>query len=185
MALGLQFYGEHDMSLEVGGGIMSPYLQQGRLQDVIAALTALSNYRYYKLDYRSWAEKIANSPGDADKWKKILKEHPEFFRDSEDKRVSLVWRRQFQKRYSPQFQRELSYEEYAALSEEHKGRLTRRPLVAEELSRLISLAVELHAHALERKKSTFGWVAAQGAVGVMGGAGAIIVAWLLGLMGVR
>jgi hypothetical protein len=148
---------------------MKPYLQAGRLQDVIAALTALGTYRYYKIDYEKCAEKIANQPGDAQKWKTILGQHPEFFRDSDTTRVSLIWRRQFQKRYSADLQRELDFIEYTALTSAEKGKLSRRPLDAMELTSLIRLAVDLHTRALDEEKTAKWWVPLmQGALALAG-----------------
>lgn len=73
-----------------------PYLKPNRLVNVIAAITTLANYRFYKLSFEKVAERISNQPGDADRWQKILSEHPEFFRisgDGNNRKVSLVWRR--------------------------------------------------------------------------------------------
>ena len=42
----------------------NPYLKPGRLAVVIASITALGTYKFYKLDIRSWAERIS---GDAEK----------------------------------------------------------------------------------------------------------------------
>ena len=159
---------------------MKPYLQPGRLQDVIAALTALGTYRCYKIDYEKCAEKIANKPEDAEKWKAILTQHPEFFRDSDGLRVSLIWRRQFQKRYSPDLQDELRFDDYSKLSNQEKTRLSRRPLNALELTSLIKLAVELHTRALDEEKTAKWWVPLmQGALGIAGVLIGVLVTALL------
>ena len=159
---------------------MKTYLQPGRLPDVIAALTALGTYRYYKIDYEKCAEKIANRPQNSQKWKKILAEHPEFFRDSDGVRVSLIWRRQFQKRYSPVRQKELAYDEYVSLADSEKALLSRRPLDALELTSLIKLAVELHARALDEEKAAKWWVPLmQGALGIGGVLVGVVVTALL------
>ena len=62
----------------------NPYLTPGRLSDVIAAITALGAYRYYKLTFAGCAERITNRPNEAERWAKVFKEHPEFFRVSQE-----------------------------------------------------------------------------------------------------
>jgi hypothetical protein len=77
----------------------NPYLKPGRLSEVIAAITALGAYRYYKLTFAGSAERITDRPDEAERWGKIFREHPEFFRVSQEgSLVSLVWRRQHPKR---------------------------------------------------------------------------------------
>lgn len=78
----------------------SPYLREhNRLGDVIAAIQAMATYKYYKLEHAEWADRLVADKTQADKWKTIFIEHPEFFRlDSAREKASLVWRRQFPKR---------------------------------------------------------------------------------------
>ena len=74
----------------------SPYLDKEgrRLADVIAAIQAMGTYKFYKLDFEGWAERITANPNQAPYWKNLFEEHPEFFRlDGERERASLVWRR--------------------------------------------------------------------------------------------
>lgn len=137
----------------------NPYLKDGRLSEVIAAITALGNYRYYKLDYEKCAERIANRPQDADHWGSVLSEHPEFFRvDSIGKRASLVWRRQNPKSFDPRRFRELTAPEFSKLSTEQKNSLSRRPLAPAEITALIGVAVNLHDRALEQHKAKNWWL---------------------------
>ena len=80
----------------------SPYLREdGRLGDVIAAIQAMATYKFYKLEFKGWADRISADETLAEHWRQVFQEHPEFFRlDGERKRASLVWRRQHPKRYS-------------------------------------------------------------------------------------
>jgi hypothetical protein len=73
----------------------SPYLAEPtRLGDVIAAIQAMATYKYYKLDFEGWADRISADRNRADHWQAVFEEHPEFFRlDGERKKASLVWRR--------------------------------------------------------------------------------------------
>ena len=94
----------------------NPYLMPGRLSDVIAAITALGTYRYYKLSFDACAERIANRPDEAEHWGRIFTEHPEFFRVNEEgKTASLVWRRQHPKRFDAKRFVEISREVFEAL----------------------------------------------------------------------
>src|SRR5687767_14487112 len=76
------------------------YLKKERLADVIAAIQALGAYKYYKLDFDEWADRITGDKAKSDYWKDVFKEHPEFFRIStRQDQVSLVWRRQLPKNF--------------------------------------------------------------------------------------
>jgi hypothetical protein len=47
----------------------NPYLKPQRLADVIAAITAMGNYWYYKLSFSEWADRIGNDRQKADYWR--------------------------------------------------------------------------------------------------------------------
>ncbi|MEO9877513.1 MAG: hypothetical protein ABJM26_11195 [Anderseniella sp.] len=149
----------------------NPYLKEGRLADVIAAITAMGNYRYYKLDFDKWAERINNKPDDGARWGAVFADHPEFFRiNPDDKKASLVWRRQLPKRFDPKRSTELQRDEFEALSPGDRNGITRRPLMASELTALINVAVELHDRALEQKKADRYWIPILSAILAFGGA---------------
>src|SRR5688572_11696971 len=98
---------------------LSPYLNSpGRLGDVIAAIQAMATYKFYKLDFEKWADRITGGEGTSEHWRRVFEEHPEFFRlDGARQRASLVWRRQKQKRYHVDRERVLTSEEYEAFPE--------------------------------------------------------------------
>lgn len=148
----------------------SPYLADpNRLGDVIAAIQAMATYKFYKLDFASWADRITADANQAEKWEKIFLEHPEFFRlDSARHRASLVWRRQFPKRYDIDTQQVLSQEQYQQKIDAFAGasaRISRVPLSAQDIKTLIDTAVNLHSRALEQKKDRRWWVALASAAG--------------------
>ena len=58
----------------------NPDLKKDRLADVIAAITTLGTYKYYKLDFAGWADRISGPTKDAAYWENIFREHSEFFR---------------------------------------------------------------------------------------------------------
>jgi hypothetical protein len=87
----------------------SPYLSTGRPGDVIAAIQTMATYRFYKLDFEGWADRISADKSRAEHWRSVFEEHPEFFRlDSEKRRASLVWRRQHPKRFNVDTLREIA-----------------------------------------------------------------------------
>lgn len=135
----------------------SPYLKENRLADVIAAITTLATYKFYKLDFPGWADRISGSENRAAHWEQVFREHPEFFRiSSADNKASLVWRRQYPRTYNvdtgveeakPEGQKYLDGERYS-----------RRPLEPTEITALISTAVNLHSRAVEQSNSARWWL---------------------------
>lgn len=41
-----------------GSKTTNPYMEGGRLSDVIAAIQAMSVYKFYKLDFETWSDRI-------------------------------------------------------------------------------------------------------------------------------
>ena len=146
---------------------LSPYLRDpSRLGDVIAAIQAMATYKFYKLSFAGWADRISADEMQAQKWKAIFLEHPEFFRlDSAREKASLVWRRQFPKRYDVDAGIVISSEKYELLTNEQKLRISRVPLSSSDIKALVDTAVNLHSRALEHQKDKRWWVALAGAVG--------------------
>jgi len=132
----------------------SPYLtDSSRLADVIAAIQAMGTYKFYKLDFTGWADRISADTNKAAHWQRVFEQHPEFFRlDSGKTKASLVSRRQNQKRYDVDAQDFITKEKFDSLSDERKRRISRGPLKAEEIAVLINAAVELHSRAVDRER---------------------------------
>ena len=150
----------------------SPYLAaDDRLADVIAAIQVMGTYKFYKLDFETWADRICGDKSEADHWRKVFEQHPEFFRlDSGRKRASLVWRRQRIKHYDVDKGAPITKEAYLALSDLQKKRISRMPLNSDELEMLITTAINLHARALEHRQDNRWWKnAAIGFVGALAG----------------
>jgi hypothetical protein len=137
----------------------NPYLSEGRLGDVIAAITTLGTYKFYKLDTARWADRITGTSETAEKWQTVFREHPEFFRLTSDQtKVSLVWRRQFPRNFDVDEEpEEFPDHEVDGLTE---SRISRRPLTPSEVTELISVAIRLHDRALEQKKARIWWIPA-------------------------
>lgn len=132
----------------------SPYLaNQGRLADVIAAIQALGNYKFYKCDFAEWADRISGERSQMNHWRKVFEDHPEFFRlDSRREKASLVWRRQHPKLFAVDIGETITRSEFNDLSSEQKSRISRLPLSSSEMATLIEAAINLHSRALENKK---------------------------------
>ena len=150
---------------------MSPYIEsRNRLGDVIAAVQAMGTYKYYKLDFAGWSDRISGDETKAEYWKKVFEEHPEFFRlDSKKERASLVWRRQHQKLYDVDKEERITRSEYLQLTDEQKTRISRIPLSSGALTALIQTAIDMHSRAMDFKKDSRWWV-----TGLIGLAGVIL-----------
>lgn len=149
----------------------NPYLKPGRLTDVIAAITVLGNYKFYKLDAGGWAMRISGGGKSAQHWGEVFDEHPEFFRRATvgQNKFSLVWRRQFPRNFDVDAEAEhLPDHEIDGTSE---SRISRRPLNPSEITALIGVAVELHQAALNQSNSRRWWIPI--AAAVLGFAGAV------------
>lgn len=150
---------------------LSPYLRDpNRLGDVIAAIQAMATYKFYKLPFAGWADRMSADETQAEKWRTVFLEHPEFFRlDSAREKASLVWRRQFPKRYDVDAERVLTSAEYNVLNADQRLRVSRVPLSSADIKALVDTAVNLHSRALEHQKDRRWWVALAGAVGGLAG----------------
>ncbi|NRR92391.1 N-carbamoyl-L-amino acid amidohydrolase [Winogradskyella undariae] len=138
----------------------SPYLKyDNRLADVIAAIQVMGIYKFYKLDFSQWADRISGDINETAKWENVFIEHPEFFRiDQTKKKVSLVWRRNYPKNFDVDTRNEISKSDFLALSDEKKARISRNPLKNDDITMLIESAISLHSRALQLKQDKRWWV---------------------------
>lgn len=154
----------------------SPYIvSNDRLSDVISAIQTLGTYRYYKLSVDAWSERICGDGSEAEKWKLVFKEHPEFFRFSSDgSKASLVLRRQKPKLFDVDTLEFVTREERDGRSADGQQRITRAPLSDNDLKMLIDVAIALHSKALENQRDGRWWISVISTIGVA----------LIGLIGV-
>lgn len=158
---------------------ISPYLDNpNRLSDVIAAIQAMGTYKFYKLSFERWADRISGDGSEGEYWKRVFQDHPEFFRlDSARERASLVWRRQYEKRYHVDREERLSTEEYNALSDAEKERVSRDPLTPADIKTLLDTAISLHSRAVEFQRERSWWKSPL--LSIIGAlVGAIVGTWL-------
>ena len=158
----------------------SPYLnEENRLADVVAAIQVMGTYKFYKSDFTGWADRITGDETQADHWKRVFEEHPEFFRlDSGRSKASLVWRRNYQKLYDVDREEKITREQFHQLNAEQKSRISRNPLTNSDISVLISAAIQLHSRALEHQQDKRWWIS-----GVVGLIGVIVGATIQALAG--
>ena len=139
----------------------SPYLKNdNRLAEVISAIQVLSVYKYYKLDFKKWANRISGNDSDSEHWKNIFLEHPEFFRvNVEEDKASLVWRRTKPMRFCVNTEKNLSFEEFNKLKKNNELKnISRSPLSNSEIETLITTAINIHSRAIEQEKNKRWWV---------------------------
>lgn len=139
---------------------ISPYLKDdARLGDVIAAIQAMSIYKFYKLDFTGWSDRISGDPKNSEHWKQVFIEHPEFFRlDAAREKASLVARRQHPKNYDVDARTHVETNEFRSMSDSEKARISRSPLSHGEMASLIQTAVELHSRAMDQAKDRRWWL---------------------------
>ena len=144
----------------INRGEHSPYVKdERRLAEVIAAIQTLGTYRFYKMDFKGWADRISGDENLSDHWEQIFKEHPEFFRlDASRKQASLVIRRQHSKLFNVDNHAEITKTCFNEMDEAGKARISRSPLSPDEISTLINTAVLLHARAIEHKRNLRWWI---------------------------
>jgi hypothetical protein len=153
--------------MELGMANSSYFNEPNRLAEVISAIQVMGTYKFYKLDFAQWADRISGDANQADHWKTVFEEHPEFFRlDAGRGRSSLVWRRTYPKLYDVDREEKISRDQFFQLSDEKKARISRSPLNNSDISTLISAAVQLHSRALEHQQDKRWWIS--GVVGLLG-----------------
>ncbi len=156
----------------------SPYLVDAhRLADVISAIQVMGTYKFYKLPFDGWADRISGDSSRGAYWQNIFEQHPEFFRlDGPRERASLVWRRQYPKRFHVDEERALTKPEYGAMDDAAKQRVSRVRLTPVDIKTLIDTAINLHSRALEEQKERRWWLPLASVVGgLIGGVlGALI-----------
>jgi hypothetical protein len=138
----------------------SPYTTtSNRLANVIAAIQAMSVYKFHMCTFETWAENIGGDASTASYWKLVFQEHPEFFRlDTTRQRASLVWRRQLPKHFDVDSGELLSEKEVDALTQPEQKRLSRGPLSPSETKTLIDTAISLHSSAVELQRENRWWI---------------------------
>ena len=129
----------------------SPYFTDFRLADVVAALQVMGIYPWASRQVEDWSKKLGNQLS-ADSWATIFREHPEFFRLTDDGWASLRWRHGYDRTYDADTGTELTPSQIQALNEDQRKQLTRKPLTADQTEALMKTAVDFHTRALEHER---------------------------------
>jgi hypothetical protein len=136
----------------------------------------MGSYKFYKLDFAAWADRISGDSTKAEYWRKVLEEHPEFFRlDTAKEKASLIWRRQYPKLFHVDQERKLTRQEFDDLPATEKARVSRVALAAGDIQSLMQAAIDLHSRAIEHQRERRWWIpllasATGGLIGALVGA---------------
>jgi hypothetical protein len=157
------------------------YLKPNRLGDVLAAIQTMAVYQRYRVSCETWAFKISGDKKKAGYWKAVFNDHPEFFRPAPARpnNYSLVWRQASPRRYNPKTQAVVTEEQYAAMSDLEKKKLSRQPISESQIKTLTDIALNLHSKELESVRDWRWWFppAASFGAAVLTAMFAFIAAW--------
>lgn len=132
----------------------NPYLLgTSRLTDVLVGIQFLGTYRFYKVGFDYLNDRVKETPKSAKSWKQLFREHPEFFRVSdEENNVCLILRRARAKNFNVDTEEKITRDERKALLKEQKKRISREPLTTSEVATMMSTAIELHGRTIAQQE---------------------------------
>jgi hypothetical protein len=159
----------------------SPYLRDGRLADVIAALQVMSARDRPEGEITHWSRTLSHdtSAKTVERWSRVFNEHSEFFlvytlKDSANKKSALRVR-YANRNFDPRKGIELNQDDIDKLQDTEREHLTTKPLAADAISALTNTAIELHNRAIQELSARRWWVpfvaAILGFSGAVAGAG--------------
>jgi hypothetical protein len=141
----------------------SPYLIDGRLHDVVAALQVMGrNEERYSAEPRTWARLISSDIKKNEMyWRKIFKDHGEFFRQTgaEKIRYTLVMRAALP--YAKKFIKDgekYTLNQWQNFDKAKRDEHTRIPLSEGDIKLLIETALGFYKSAVERSQRWKTWL---------------------------
>jgi len=148
----------------------SPYLIDGRLADVLAAIQVMGSAKRPEARIPDLASALdgAKDASTVARWKAVFEQHREFFvvyhrPDDPTPKAALRWRYAY-KRFDAETGKDYSEAEFAALDSTNpedrkiRDRLTTKPLEAGQIQTLLNTAIGLRTTALEQRKANVWWV---------------------------
>lgn len=140
----------------------SPYLKPNRLANVIAAIQCMSLNVQSSRSCEQWADIISGNKAEADRWRAVFSEHPEFFRKSTFKDTpdsyALIWRRASPRNFYRKEDRSITHAEYEHMSKDERAFVSRARVPDGEVKTLVDIAIELHSKAREQHIDWRWWV---------------------------
>jgi hypothetical protein len=177
------------------GHAKSPYLIDGRLADVLAAIQFMGAAARPEATIEKLASELERRTDTTtvEKWASVFREHREFFLvyslpDDPTPKAALRLRYAY-KRYDAYTGKEYSDAEYSVLDPTDpvqkviRGRLTSKPLTPEQIQTLVNTAIGLRSTALEEHKASVWWVPLVAAI--LAFLGTIAGTWLSALLGAK
>ena len=161
----------------------NPYLLgTNRPSDVLVGIQFLGTYRFYKVGFDYWNERIKVKPKSADSWEELFREHPEFFRVSdEEQNICLILRRARSKSFNVDTGETITRDERKALSDKEKERISREPLSTSDVATLMTAAMELHSRSIAQQQESRWYISLiPSFVGLSGVIIGVIIAAVLG-----
>jgi len=166
-----------------------PYLRQGRLADVIAALQVMASAERPEREIKDWAYELDRNRENSAiaRWTDVFTEHREFFitcrlYDKGELKAASRWRYVF-KTFDPKTGKEYTLAELEALPDEKRWSLTTKPLAGDQIQTLLNTAIGLHTRAIEELLAARWWIPLIAAV--LGFAGAIVGTFLSAYLGLH
>jgi hypothetical protein len=163
-----------------------PYLKEGRLADVIAAVQVMASAKRPEGKITNWVESLE---GKVNKktiahWTSIFQDHREFFlvytlEGESEIKAALRLRYAF-KSYDPETWIEYKPEDLRQLDKQIRDRLTTRPLTGDQIQALLNTVIELNNRALAEQSARRWWIPLITAL--LGFVGAIAGGLLSGLL---
>jgi hypothetical protein len=165
----------------------SPYLKQGRLADVIAALQFMASAKRPEREIKEWAKVLDVCDDSAiDKWTHVFTEHREFFHTytlpgQSELKAALRWRYAI-KNFDAETEIEYTPSQVKALPEAVRNSLTTKPLDGAQVGTLLNTAISLHTRALEELGASRWWIPLLSAIlAAVGAIAGTLLARYLGL----
>lgn len=164
---------------------VSSYQVEGRLNDVIAALTVLAAHKDSTNTIERWVDHLSkvHSPKERvkeiDRWQRVFVEHPEFFivyRLPTEQNLKAALRLRYANKTIDTKTGKVP-ENFTTMSIEERNRLGSLPLEPEIVNNLTSTAINIHSASIARRTDRRHWIGPSATIGAVV-VGALLSAFL-------